>query len=167
MGFVGTPPVIEPSPGRFSGDAGLPPVRRPGQSINLTGAFAEALDDPRHPDRTERPFPEMVWSRVSGILSGYADPNDPDTLRADPVFEPVADRSPDDNDLARVDRGFPSTTSPMKGDRPCRRGPCARRTATPRHGSHFRQSASDTSTEVAGKHLRRLVLVCTFVTLDP
>jgi hypothetical protein len=73
MDFVGTPLVIEPSPGRFSGDVGLLPVRQLGQSINLTGAFAEALDGPRHPDRTERTFPEMVWSRVSGILSGYAD----------------------------------------------------------------------------------------------
>ena len=132
LDFLGTSLVLEPSLGQLSGDAGLLPIRQFDQHIGLTRAFAEALDDPRHPDRTERTFPEMVWSRVSGILSGYADPNDPDTLRHDAVSEPVADRSPDDNDLARVDRGLPSTTSPMKGDRPCRRGPCGRRTAAPR-----------------------------------
>src|SRR5262249_7389201 len=115
----GTPLVIEPSPGRFSGDAGLLPVRPLGQSINLTGAFAEALDDPRHPDRTEPTFPEMVWSRVSGILSGYADPNDPDTLLHDPVFEPVADRSPDDNDC-QMSRWSIPTRWPDLGNRPSR-----------------------------------------------
>jgi hypothetical protein len=42
----------------------------------------------------------MVRSRVYGILAGYADQNDHDTLRADPVFKLIADRSPEDDDLA-------------------------------------------------------------------
>jgi len=42
----------------------------------------------------------MVRSRVYGILAGYEDQNDHDTLRADPVFKLVADRSPEDDDLA-------------------------------------------------------------------
>ena len=42
----------------------------------------------------------MVRSRVYGILAGYEDQNDHDTLRHDPVFKLVADRSPDGNDLA-------------------------------------------------------------------
>jgi hypothetical protein len=42
----------------------------------------------------------MVRARVYGILAGYADQNDHDTLRADPVFKLIADRSPDDDDLA-------------------------------------------------------------------
>jgi hypothetical protein len=42
----------------------------------------------------------MVRARVYGILAGYADQNDHDTLRADPVFKLLADRSPDDDDLA-------------------------------------------------------------------
>src|SRR5262249_51715040 len=41
-----------------------------------------------------------VRSRVYGILAGYADQNDHDTLRADPIFKLVADRSPHDDDLA-------------------------------------------------------------------
>ncbi len=42
----------------------------------------------------------MVRSRVSGILAGYEDQNDHDTLRADPVFKLVADRSRNESDLA-------------------------------------------------------------------
>src|SRR5262249_53377867 len=96
-----TPLVIEPSPGRLTSDAGLLPVRPPfDQRIGLTRAIAEALDDPCDPGLTEHTFREMVRSRVYGILAGYADQNDPDTLRAGPVFKLVADRSPDDGDLA-------------------------------------------------------------------
>jgi hypothetical protein len=42
----------------------------------LTKQFAAVLDDPRDPDLTEHTFLEMVWSRVYGILAGYADQND-------------------------------------------------------------------------------------------
>jgi len=43
---------------------------------------------------------EMVRQRVFGILAGYEDQNDHDTLRSDPVFKLVAGRCPDDDDLA-------------------------------------------------------------------
>lgn len=38
--------------------------------------------------------------RVFGILAGYADQNDHNTLRTDPVIKLIANRSPDDADLA-------------------------------------------------------------------
>jgi hypothetical protein len=100
LDFFGTPLVIEPSAGQLSSDAGLLPIRQLDQRIGLTRAFAEALDDPRDPDLTEHTFLEMVRSRVYRILAGYEDQNDHDTLRADPVFKLVADRSPDEGDLA-------------------------------------------------------------------
>jgi hypothetical protein len=100
LDFFGTPLVIEPSPGQLSSDAGLLPIRQFDQRISLTEAFAEALDDPRDPDRTEHTFLEMVRSRVYGILANYEDQNDHDTLRHDPVFKLLADRSPEDADLA-------------------------------------------------------------------
>jgi hypothetical protein len=100
LNFFGTPLVIEPSPGQLSGDAGLLPIRQFDQRIGLTRAFTEVLDDPRDPDLTEHTFQEMVRSRVYGILAGYEDQNDHDTLRADPVFKLLADRSPEDADLA-------------------------------------------------------------------
>ena len=101
LDFFGTPMVIAPSPGQLSGDAGLLPIRQFDQRIGLTQSFAAVLDDPRDPDLTEHTFLEMVRSRVYGILAGYEDQNDHDTLRHDPVFKLVADRSSDDPDLAR------------------------------------------------------------------
>jgi hypothetical protein len=100
LDYFGTPIVIEPPASLLSGDAGLLPIRRFDQRIGLTRAFAEALDDPRDPDLTEHTFLGMVRSRVYGILAGYEDQNDHDALRADPAFTLVADRSPDDSDLA-------------------------------------------------------------------
>jgi hypothetical protein len=35
----------------------------------LTGTFADALDEPRDSDLTEHTFPEMIRSRVYGILA--------------------------------------------------------------------------------------------------
>jgi hypothetical protein len=100
LDFFGTPLVIEPSQGQLSSDAGLLPIRQFDQCIGLTRAFAEALDDPRDPDLTEHSFLEMVRARVYGILAGYEDQNDHDTLRHDPVFKLVAGRSPDGDALA-------------------------------------------------------------------
>jgi hypothetical protein len=100
LDFFGTPIFIEPSAGQLSSDAGLLPVRQFDERIGLTRAFADALGDPRAPGLTEQNFPEMVCSRAYGILAGDADQNDHDTLRHDPVFKLVADRSPDDDDLA-------------------------------------------------------------------
>src|SRR5262249_4560434 len=100
LDFFGIPLVIDPSAGQLSSDAGLLPIRQFDERIGLTRAFAEALADPRDPGLTEHPFLEMVRSRVYGILAGYEGQNDHDTLRADPVFKLIADRSPDDDDLA-------------------------------------------------------------------
>jgi len=100
LDFFGTPLVIEPASGQLSSDAGLLPVRQFDERLGLTRAFAAALDDPRDPDLMEHTFLEMVRSRVYGILAGYADQNDHDTLRHDPVFKLVAGRSPQDDGLA-------------------------------------------------------------------
>ena len=43
---------------------------------------------------------EMVRSRTFGILAGYEDQNDHDVLRTDAVFKLLADRLPEDADLA-------------------------------------------------------------------
>jgi hypothetical protein len=100
LDFFGTPLVIEPSPGLLSSDTGLLPIRQFDERIGLTRAYAAALDDRRDPELTEHTFLEMVRSRVYGILAGYEDQNDHDTLRHDPVFKLVADRSPDEGNLA-------------------------------------------------------------------
>ena len=100
LDFFGTAIVVEPSPGQLSGDAGLLPIRQFDERIGLTRSFADALDDPRDPDLTEHSILEMARSRTYGILAGYEDQDDHDTLRADPVFKLLADRSPNDDHLA-------------------------------------------------------------------
>jgi Transposase DDE domain group 1 len=100
LDFFGTPLVVEPAAGQLSSDAGLLPFRQLDERLGLTRDFATVLDDPRDPDLLQHTTLEMVRSRVYGILAGYADQNDHDTLRTDPVFKLLADRSPDDPALA-------------------------------------------------------------------
>jgi hypothetical protein len=98
--FAGKPIVVEPSAGLLTSDAGLLPIRQFDERIGLTGQFAEALDDPRHQPFVDHPLLEMVRMRTYGILADYADQNDHDVLRSDPVFKLIAGRSPEDDDLA-------------------------------------------------------------------
>jgi hypothetical protein len=81
-------------------DAGLLPLRVFDQNLGLTQRFAAVLDDPRHPNQCEHSVLDMVRSRIYGILADYLDQNDHDTLRADPVFKLLLDRTPDGPDLA-------------------------------------------------------------------
>src|SRR3954465_5248917 len=98
--FEPLPIQVEVSDAPLTSDAGLLPLRQFDERIGLTTQFAAVLDDPRDPELTEYTFLEMVRSRVFGILAGYFDQNDHDTLRTDPVFKLIADRSPTDADLA-------------------------------------------------------------------
>jgi len=58
------------------------------------------LADLRYRPSVMHSLVEMVRMRVFGILAGYPDQNDHDTLRSDPVFKLVAGRSLDEDDLA-------------------------------------------------------------------
>ena len=98
--FEPLPIHVETSDAPLTSDAGLLPLRQFDQRIGLTEQFAQALDDPRDPDLIDHSFADMVRMRVFGILAGYEDQNDHDTLRCDPVFKLVAGRSPCDPDLA-------------------------------------------------------------------
>jgi hypothetical protein len=98
--FAPRPIHVEVSDAPLTSDAGLLPLRQFDDRIGLTRQFAAALHDPRDPTRTVHPFREMVRMRVFGLLAGYPDQNDHDTLRTDPVFKLIADRSPADADLA-------------------------------------------------------------------
>jgi len=98
--FLGTTLVVEPSAGQLTSDAGLLPFRQLDDQLGLTRDFAAALDDPRDPDLIDHTPRQMVRSRVFGILAGYADQNDHDTLRHDPLFKLLADRRPSQPPLA-------------------------------------------------------------------
>ena len=98
--FPSRPVEFELSAAPLSSDAGLLVFRQFDEQIRLTEQFAAALDDQRDPNFTKHSLLTMVRQRIYGILADYEDQNDHDTLRSDPVFKLIADRLPDDPDLA-------------------------------------------------------------------
>lgn len=96
------PIVVEAKDVQVSSDAGILPLRQFDGQIGLTRRFIDCLEDVRRPEQIEHTFPEMVRQRIFGILAGYEDCNDHDTLRSDPIFKIVADRNPEaeEDDLA-------------------------------------------------------------------
>ena len=91
---------IEVSDAPLTSDAGLLPLRQFDHQIRLTEQFANALHDRRDPTLTRQSVLSMVRQRIYGIIADYEDQNDHNTLRTDPVFKLIADRLPDDPDLA-------------------------------------------------------------------
>lgn len=99
--FLASRPLdIEVSTSPLTSDAGLLPIRQFDQRLRLTEQVAAALQDRRDPTLTQQSLLSMVRQRIYGILADYEDQNDHDTLRSDPVFKLIADRLPEDRDLA-------------------------------------------------------------------
>lgn len=97
--FLGALPVqVEVVEEQLSSDAGLLPLRQFDERLGWTKSFAVQIRDGRQGHT--HAVVEMVRQRVFGILAGYEDQNDHDTLRSDGVFKLVAGRAPDDLDLA-------------------------------------------------------------------
>ena len=98
--FPSRPVQVEISSSPLTSDAGLLAIRQFDEQIGLTEQFAAAIKDLRDPTFTQQPVLTMVRQRIYGILADYEDQNDHDTLRSDPAFKLIADRLPDDRDLA-------------------------------------------------------------------
>jgi hypothetical protein len=94
------PVMVAPSAAQVSSDAGLLPFRQLDEQLGLTEQLAECLTDRRHVGYVGHTFLEMVRMRTYGILADYADQNDHDQLRSDPIFKLVCGRSIHDDDLA-------------------------------------------------------------------
>jgi hypothetical protein len=92
------PVVVQRSAGQISSDAGLLPLRQFDQRWRYTERMARCLEDPR--PSPEQTLPMMLRQRLFGILAGYEDCNDHDTLRSDPIFKLVSGRLPDEQPLA-------------------------------------------------------------------
>ena len=90
--------VVELAEEQLSSDAGLLPLRQFDERLGWTESFAAQIRDGRQGHLHS--VVEMVRQRVFGILAGYEDQNDHDTLRSDGVFKLVAGRSPEGRDLA-------------------------------------------------------------------
>ena len=98
--FASKSVVVKPSAVQVSSDAGLLPFRQLDERLGLSRQLAEALTDRRRASLVDHPFLEMVRARIYGILADYADQNDHDVLRSDPIFKLICGRSIDDKDLA-------------------------------------------------------------------
>lgn len=98
--FDPKPIVVEPSNEQMSSDGGLLLFRQLDEQLGWSQQFAAVLNDPRDSAYVQHAFEEMVRMRVYGVLAGYADQNDHDLLRGDPLFKLIAGRSLDDSDLA-------------------------------------------------------------------
>ena len=70
--------------------------------IGLIPRLVSAIDDKRHASYIDHPLADLLRQRIFQTASGYADGNDANTLRRDPLFKLAVGRAPLDegNDLA-------------------------------------------------------------------
>jgi hypothetical protein len=81
--------------GRLTSDAGGLLLREADRQLGLIRRLAACIHDPRDPLLTIHDQETMLAQRIFGIALGYEDLNDHDTLREDPVFSVLADKTPD------------------------------------------------------------------------
>src|SRR5438093_1113237 len=88
--------------GALSSDFGALLLRGIDRQIGLTERFAAAIHDKRHQSYIDHPLRDLLAQRIYQIASGYADGNDANSLRRDPLFKLSMERSPLDpeHDLA-------------------------------------------------------------------
>lgn len=74
------------SGGHLSSDGGLLLLRQLNSSLGLTRGLASCFVDQRKQRFVEHSLPELLAQRVLGLVAGYEDLNDHDTLRRDPLM---------------------------------------------------------------------------------
>ena len=75
--------VAEFNGGEISSDAGLLLIRQVDQQYGFSQQIAACFTDHRNPSRIEHTLEAMVAQRLYGLVQGYEDLNDHETLRAD------------------------------------------------------------------------------------
>jgi hypothetical protein len=85
--------------GRLSSEGGLLALREIEHRLGVADRLAACLTDPRAPERVEHRLAEIIRFRMLMIAAGYADGNDADTLRRDPMFKLALERLPSDDEL--------------------------------------------------------------------
>ena len=88
--------------GALSSDFGALLLRGVDRQIGLTARLAAAIHDKRHQSYIDHALRDLLAQRIYQIASGYADGNDANSLRHDPVFKLGLERRPLDpaHDLA-------------------------------------------------------------------
>ena len=80
--------------GALSSDFGALLLRGIDRQIGLTERLAAAVQDKRHPSYIDHTLRDLFAQRIYQIASGYADGNDANSLRHDPLFKLSVERSP-------------------------------------------------------------------------
>lgn len=94
------PITVDFQGGRLTSDGGWSWVAEADVALGLSEALAASLPDPRR-RRGRHSRLDLVRQRIYQITAGYADQNDADALRSDPLLKLVCGRVPDgDADLA-------------------------------------------------------------------
>jgi hypothetical protein len=83
------------SGGALTTDAGALLLREVDHRLGLLDALDRALPDPRDPERVEHTQRSLLAQRVFGLALGYEDLNDHQRLRHDPLWQLLAERTPD------------------------------------------------------------------------
>ena len=88
--------------GAMSSDFGAVLLRGIDLQMGLIARLVSAIRDTRHPSYIDHSLADLLRQRIFQTASGYADGNDANTLRRDPMFKLAVGRAPlsEDNDLA-------------------------------------------------------------------
>jgi hypothetical protein len=78
--------------GEVSSDGGLPLVRQMDARLGLIKDLSQALPDDRHPSLITHSQEELLRQRIFGLVQGYEDLNDHDTLRHDLLWQTAVNR---------------------------------------------------------------------------
>jgi hypothetical protein len=80
--------------GALSSDFGALLLRGIDRQIGLTARLAAAVQDKRHPSYIDHTLRDLLAQRIYQIASGYADGNDANHLRHDPLLKLSVERPP-------------------------------------------------------------------------
>jgi len=89
--------TVDFSAGRVVTDTGLLAVRKLDRELGILEEAAARLADPRSQKFVKHDAQRLLVQQVYQLLGGYFDANDADVLRHDPLFQTLAERSPDVN----------------------------------------------------------------------
>ncbi len=89
------PVMLDFTGGALSTDAGVLLLREVERHLGLIKALAATIHDPRDARYVKHTITDLLMQRVGQIACGYADADDCDALRDDPIFKMLADRAPE------------------------------------------------------------------------
>jgi len=80
--------------GALSSDFGALWLRGIDRQVGLPERLATAIHDKRHQSYSEHPLRDLLAQRIYQIAAGYADANDANSLRRDPMCKLGVERPP-------------------------------------------------------------------------